>query len=282
MIFFLGLGFLFNKPLCFTFSFSYLFHILSSSPTSQHRMLGSTQGSVAIPQPFAEPIAFDDPDYNVDLQYSLNGDCYDYKDEFDEDFHFHNTLCPQAPPPSPQEPSLLDAVFAQRLSNTLKSVVEARRRSSLVSVQSARLTSTSSPNECESKTAMEATFSQHAGALNELLRKITSTSGRIRKLPKDVHRRRSKRPSRIPIASIRVHQKYARDQSTGDNQNDSVLLPSTEAASSRESKARRQQLQRTADAASKLHMLKTLSEANDSKKSAVLEELIYELKDMGL
>jgi hypothetical protein len=247
-------------------------------------MLGSTQGFVAIPQPFSEPHSFDDSDYNVDLQYSLNGDSYDYKDDFNEDFAFQHAICPQAPPPSPQEPSLLDAVFAQRLSNTLKSVVEARRRSSLASVHSARLSSPASPIECDSKSAMESTFSQHAGALNELLRKIAcSGGGKVRKSPKEVHKRRNKRASKIPIASMRLHEKYTRDQSTANHMHPSMVLASqAESACSRESKARQQQLHRTADAASKLHMLKALSGANDSEKSAVLEELIYELKGMGL
>ncbi|KAH8550952.1 hypothetical protein BGW37DRAFT_496659 [Umbelopsis sp. PMI_123] len=244
-------------------------------------MLGSTQGFVAISQPFSEPHSYDDSDYNVDLQYSLNGDSYDYKDDFNEDFAFQHAICPQAPPPSPQEPSLLDAVFAQRLTDTLKSVVEARRRSSLASVHSARLPSPASPAECDSKSVVESTFSQHAGALNELLRKIASSSGKVRKSPKEAHKRRSKRPSRIPIASIRLHEKYTRDQPT-DTRPSVILNSSAQSACSHESKARQQQLQRTADAASKLHMLKTLSEANDSEKSAVLEELIYELKSMGL
>ncbi|KAI8580718.1 hypothetical protein K450DRAFT_235620 [Umbelopsis ramanniana AG] len=244
-------------------------------------MLGSTQGFVAIPQPFSEPHTYDDSDYNVDLQYSLNGDSYDYKDEFNEDFAFQHAICPQAPPPSPQEPSLLDAVFAQRLSNTLKSVVEARRRSSLASVHSARLPSPASPIDCDSNSTMESTFSQHAGALNELLRKIAGSSGKVRKSPKEVHKRRNKRASKIPVASLRLHEKYTRDQTTANHMHPSVILAS-ESACSRESKAKQQQLQRTADAASKLHMLKVLSEANDSEKSAVLEELIYELKGMGL
>lgn len=242
-------------------------------------MLGSTQGSVAIPQPFSDPHSFDDSDYNVDLQYSLNGDSYDYKDDFNEDFAFQHGICPQAPPPSPQEPSLLDAVFAQRLSNTLKSVVEARRRSSLASVHSARLPSPASPIECDTNPTVDSTFSQHAGALNELLRKIASSSGKVRKSPKEMQKRRSKRPSKIPVASMRLHENYTRDQS---NHMHSILASQAESACSRESKAKKQQLQRTADAASKLHMLKTLSEANDSEKSAVLEELIYELKSMGL
>ncbi|KAG2176869.1 hypothetical protein INT44_007533 [Umbelopsis vinacea] len=243
-------------------------------------MLGSTQGFVAIPQPFAEPHSYDDSDYNVDLQYSMHGDSYDYKDDFNEDFAFQHGICPQAPPPSPQEPSLLDAVFAQRLSNTLKSVVQARRRSSLASVHSARLSSPASPIACDSNSTVESPFSQHAGALNELLRKIASSSGgKVRKSPKDVHKRRNKRPSKIPIASIKLHEKYTRDQST--HMHPSVILEA-ESACSRDSKAKQQQLQRTADAASKLHMLKVLSEAHDSEKSAVLEELVYELKGMGL
>jgi hypothetical protein len=233
-------------------------------------MLSSSQGIIAIPQTFNDPTTFED-----DLQYTFNRD---YKDDYSEEFYCHQPgLCPQAPPPSPQEPSLLEAVFAQRLSNTLKSVVEARRRSSLASVQSARLPSpppaaTHQEDAMdESKPAMEDKFAQHAGALNEMLKKITSTSGRIKKLPKDVHRHRSKRPSRIPIASIRLQ----------SNHPSSFILQSSE-GSPRETKARRQQLQRTADAASKMHVLKSLSSGTDHEKSAVLEELIYELKDMGL
>ncbi|KAJ2959341.1 hypothetical protein NQZ79_g5137 [Umbelopsis isabellina] len=236
-------------------------------------MLSSSQGIIAIPKTFNEPTAFED-----DLQYTFNRD---YKDDYNEEFHFHQAgICPQAPPPSPQEPSLLEAVFAQRLSNTLKSVVEARRRSSLASVQSARLPSPppaamNSHEDAmdESNIVVEDKFAQHAGALNEMLRKITSTSGRIKKIPNEVHRRRrSKRPSRIPIASIRL---------PPNNHTSTFTLQSSE-ASPRESKAKRQQLQRTADAASKMHMLKSLSSGTDHEKSAVLEELIYELKDMGL
>ncbi|KAG0165991.1 hypothetical protein DFQ28_007950 [Apophysomyces sp. BC1034] len=151
---------------------------------------------------------------------------------------------PVAPPPSPQEPSMLDAMFSQKLT--------------------AKLQVAYSPTE-------------HAQTLDSMLRRTMQKRSRITKescQQQHHYRRHHRRPSRIPLCTSRIKARAALHKAT-DELADAVSMVQISADRSWKVNAMRQKLQGITNAAEKMDQLKRAGHEN-------VDSIVQDLRDMGL
>ncbi|KAF7728278.1 hypothetical protein EC973_006452 [Apophysomyces ossiformis] len=159
---------------------------------------------------------------------------------------------PVAPPPSPQEPSMLEAMFSQKLTAKLQVLY--------------------SPAE-------------HAQTLDHRLRRTIQQRNKIAKdtcRQQQRHRRRRlRRPSRIPLSSSRIKAQSALRKAADDLADAVSMVQISSSSSSADNNtswrtsAMRQKLQGISDAAEKMDQLKRARHEN-------VDSIVHELRDMGL